>query len=257
MNTAFEKYFLSLYGERWPGLKAALLSPESKISRSCFEGHAEYRMDAASIVAAQVLGVKTGDQVLDLCAAPGGKSLVLLEALGDQGLLTANELSYSRRKRLELVLTDHVPESSRPFVKVTGYDGNRFGLKRAGEFDRVLVDVPCSSERHLLHQDPSMKSWTLSRTQQLARRQYSLLCSAILSLKAGGRLLYSTCSISPAENDEVIERALKRKSDQVQLADCDESLLLNGFEKTEFGYQMFPDRVPGAGPIYFSCLLRK
>lgn len=229
-----------------------MLAPEEKSARSCFQGYATYVMDSASIRAAQALAVQPGDSVLDLCAAPGGKTLVLAEMLDGRGSITANELSRDRKMRLLKVLDDHMPSELREVVQVTGFDGNQFGLKKEGAYDRVLLDAPCSSERHLLHEDPAMADWKESRTKQLAMRQYSLVCSALLALKPGGTLVYSTCSISPLENDGVIERLLKKKGDQVSL-DPDASDLQD-LEKTGFGYQIFPDRAGGAGPIYFSRL---
>jgi 16S rRNA C967 or C1407 C5-methylase (RsmB/RsmF family) len=192
--------------------------------------------------------------VLDACAAPGGKTLILLEELGARGSLVANELSQARRHRLREVIEHHVPSELRNRVEVTGFDANRFGLKRPKEFDRVLLDAPCSSEAHLLEADPLQKDWKESRTRQLAIRQYSLLCSALLTLKVGGTLVYSTCSISPLENDGVVGRLLTRKADQVRI-DPDTADLVD-LEKTEHGYQIFPDRFPGVGPIYLSRLVR-
>ncbi len=252
MNPQFESFFLGVYESRWPSLKQSLLLEERKTERSCFCGYAQYYMDLASIRAAQALGVTPGDQVLDLCAAPGGKALILAEMLQGKGSLVANELSRDRKARLIKVIEEHVPESFRGLINVTGYDGNQFGLKKENTFDRILLDAPCSSERHLLHDDPLMSDWKESRTKQLMMRQYSLICSAVLALKPGGTLIYSTCSISPLENDGVVERLLKKKSDLVGLdLDHDD---LQDLEKTKFGYQMFPDRSEGAGPIYFSRL---
>ena len=257
----FDSFFSEIYGERWPGLREALSRPAERVNRPCFGGYAEYTLDSASIRAAQALKVQAGDRVLDLCAAPGGKALILLEALCGSGPteghpaaghLTANELSSARRRRLDEVIRAHAPESARERVKVTGYDGNLFGLKRAGEFDRVLLDAPCSSERHCVEDDAEMKEWKESRTKQLAQRQYSLLCSAILALKPGGTLVYSTCSISPFENDGVVGRALERKSDLVRLDEETDDLA--DLEKTRFGFQIFPDRANGAGPMYISRL---
>jgi 16S rRNA C967 or C1407 C5-methylase (RsmB/RsmF family) len=83
-------------------------------------------------------------------------------------------------------------------------------------------------------------------------RQYSLICSALLSLRKGGTLVYSTCSISPLENDGVIERVLKKKGDQVELDP--ETGDLSDLERTRCGFQIFPDLAKGAGPIYIARL---
>ena len=247
----FDQFYLGHYGARWDTLKKALLHPAEKTLRSCFNGYADYRMDAASIIAARALAVKAGDQVLDLCAAPGGKTLILAESIGSTGLLVANELSSARRLRLKEVVDSHVPADVRSKIQITSFDGNQFGLKKPNTFDRILLDAPCSSEQHLLEDDPIQKDWKESRTKQLAMRQYSLLCSALLALKPGGTMVYSTCSISPLENDGVIERLLSRKEGQVAL-DLESPDFT--FEKTKFGVQIFPDHHEGVGPIYFSRL---
>jgi 16S rRNA C967 or C1407 C5-methylase (RsmB/RsmF family) len=254
IENAFETHFKGVYGPRWPQLRQSLLSDEVKVSRPCFGGYAHYYLDTASVVAAQALEVKPGDQVLDLCAAPGGKSLILAEMLEGKGLLVANEYSRERRFRLMNVVQEHVPEQYRSLIQITGYDGNQFGLKKANSFDRVLLDAPCSSERHLLQADSEMKDWKESRTKQLSMRQYSLLCSGVLSLKPGGTLVYSTCSISPLENDEVIKKLLKKKGDSVVL-DLPPSIAVG--ERTELGFQIFPDIASGAGPIYFSRIKKR
>jgi 16S rRNA C967 or C1407 C5-methylase (RsmB/RsmF family) len=254
LNSAFEDFFSKIYESRWSDLKRSLILEEPKTQRSCFHGYATYYLDSASVRAAESLRVQPHDEVLDMCAAPGGKTLILAECLSGRGSLVANELSRDRKARLLKVLDEHVPESYRKLIQVTGYDGNQFGLKKPNSFDRILLDAPCSSERHLLHEDPDMKDWKESRTKQLMMRQYSLLCSALLSLKTGGALIYSTCSISPFENDGVVERLLKKKSDQVKV-DPDNADLID-LEQTQFGYQIFPDRANGAGPIYFSRLIK-
>jgi 16S rRNA C967 or C1407 C5-methylase (RsmB/RsmF family) len=270
---AFEQFYQNIYGERWAGLKAALIAPAQRFMRPTFGGFSEYALDAASIRAAQALPIAPGLRVLDMCAAPGGKSLILAEAMANVfltraslsspsasfGELTLNELSSARRLRLKTVIESHVPAEFQKHIQVTGYDANLFGLKRAGDFDRVLLDAPCSSERHLLEADPIQNDWKESRTKQLAHRQYSLLCSAILALKKGGILVYSTCAISPAENDGVIERALQRKGDQIELDTATGDFA--DLEKTKYGFQIFPDQnlnhTLGAGPMFIARLIRK
>jgi 16S rRNA C967 or C1407 C5-methylase (RsmB/RsmF family) len=250
--TAFLEHFSKLYGPRWPALHAALRGEAPKIERDCFSGFSRYTLDSASVRAALALKVQPLDQVLDLCAAPGGKTLVLLECLQGRGSLVANELSSDRRRRLRDVIATHVPKDLQSLVTVTGFDGNQFGLKKKAVFDRVLLDAPCSSERHMMEEDPDVPGWKESRTRQLAMRQYSLICSALLALKDGGTLVYSTCSISPLENDGVIERVLKKKGDRVSLEP--ETGDLSDLEPTRFGFQIFPDRAQGAGPIYIARL---
>jgi 16S rRNA C967 or C1407 C5-methylase (RsmB/RsmF family) len=252
--SAFQRHFESVYGERWPALYQAMRSPAPKVERECFQGYSKYVLDQASIRAAKALMVSPGDSVLDLCAAPGGKTLILAEDLQGTGSLVANELSMARRRRLSEVIESHVPPEQRGLIRITGFDGNLFGLKKKNSFDRILLDAPCSSEAHLIATQPEVPEWKESRTRQLAMRQYSLLCSAILALKEGGVLVYSTCSISPLENDGVIERVLSRKSGQIDRDSADSDL--SDLEKTRFGYQIFPDRFAGSGPIFLSRLVK-
>lgn len=284
----FYKHFEAVYGSRWPELFAALLRPEQQVARQnilspvqnlsvkkwtsfnqkselpgCFwlsEKHGcqpernedelldIYIMDPASVMVARALDVQSGDRVLDMCAAPGGKSLVLIESLKDAGEIFCNDLSPERRERLKKVIQHYVPRDVRDRVWVTGKDGVQFGLKEPDSFDRILLDAPCSGERHILENDNALKEWSPRRAEHLASRQYSLLSGALLAARSGGRIIYSTCSISPTENDEVVRKLLKKKKTAVKLL---EPSIGVGVERTEFGVSFLPDHC-GFGPLYFA-----
>lgn len=209
-----------------------------------------YVMDPASVMVARALEVQSGDRVLDMCAAPGGKSLILIESLAQAGEIFCNDLSPERRERLKKVIQQYVPRSIRDRVWVTGKDGVQFGMKEPDSFDRILLDAPCSGERHILENAQALKEWSPRRTEHLAARQYSLLCSALLAVKPGGRIVYSTCSISPTENDEVIRKFLKKKKNAGKVLDSTTGV---GGEKTEFGTVFLPDQC-GFGPLYYSVI---
>lgn len=275
-----DQFYLDLIGERWNSLKEKLLLPEIKVARwnqfssnsnpdlifSDFERNMEvtrdsqgllqyYIMDYASIFVAQALQVKSGHQVLDMCAAPGGKTLILAEQIGEMGQLIANELSENRRERLVKVIQQYIPRDVRDRIWVTGRDGGKFALSNPQFFDRILIDAPCSGERHLLQDPKAIRDWTPNRSKKLAQRQYALLTAGLLALKSEGQLIYSTCSVSPLENDEVILRLLKKKNNKegqkievIPVPDLSE-----GFERTEFGVQIWPDKT-SFGPMYFSLL---
>lgn len=284
-NQLFESYFSAYYKSRWPALREALSKPERQVLRKnqfvqstdkglsqcdfltdCYwkpetyslkknpEGfYDHYVMDPASVFVARALSVQPEDQVLDMCAAPGGKSLILAEQLGPDGQLIANEISEGRRERLMRVLHEYVPKEKRMQITVKGLDGNQYGLRFAEQFDRVLADVPCSGERHLLENPAEFALWTAKRTAHLAVRQYSLLSSAWLAVRSGGRIVYSTCSISPAENDAVVAKLVKKRS--VQILRLPELEQLSFVEPTERGYQILPD-ICGFGPMYFSVMTK-
>ena len=277
----FDRYFRGVYQSRWPALLLALSEKEKQVLRkNKFVNVAEvglascefldtcywratgytlqknddgfftfYAMDPASVVVALALEVQPGDEVLDLCAAPGGKSLILAEV--EPSLLIANEISESRRERLMRVFHEYIPREARQIVTVKGLDGNQYGLRMPEKFDRVLADVPCSGERHLLENEAELKLWSEKRTKNLAVRQYSLLSSAWLAAKKGGRIVYSTCSISPLENDAVVEKLLKKRKPELLRPKFLQQF--DFLEETQYGYQVLPDRC-GFGPMYFSVL---
>lgn len=283
----FENFYSTIYGDRWPALRAALLAPVRQVARQNrfveasepsrdlerfagfpairlepeerFETKTDsrgllnyYLMDPASISAAAALEVQPGDRVLDLCAAPGGKSLILAEALANKGNLTCNEMSDRRRARLRAVLEDYLPSELRARVQVTGHDGAKWCLYETEAYDRVLLDAPCSGERHLLLDAEELKLWSPARSKNLAVRQYALLASAHAVVRAGGRIVYSTCSLSPLENDQVIARLLKKRQGEVAVRSPQMAPGIHA-EKTEHGWMILPDKT-GFGPIYFSVM---
>ncbi|NXU21848.1 NSUN4 methyltransferase, partial [Thalassarche chlororhynchos] len=165
-----------------------------------------YLMDAASLLPVLALNVQPDDFVLDLCAAPGGKTLALLQT-GVCGHLAANDVSVSRTKRLHQILHSYVPKEIRETVSVTSCDGRDWGQVEGGTFHKVLVDVPCTTDRHsVMEEDNNIfhKRRTKER-QMLPMLQLQLLMAGILATKPGGEVVYSTCSLSPLQNECVIE----------------------------------------------------
>jgi 16S rRNA C967 or C1407 C5-methylase (RsmB/RsmF family) len=279
----FHDYYEDIYEERWPKLCLALTDHPKKIIRSCFgrnpfeneeslepgikwfrpqdheliQAHPEsyYVMDYASYLCAKQLPIKQSDAVLDMCSAPGGKSLILAESLGNNGFLVCNEISKNRRERLKSVLRQYHVDKMNFELTVTGKDGIRFGVTEKEKYDKILLDAPCSSEAHLLQNPKHLKEWSPKRTKKLASLQYGLICSALLALKKGGEMIYSTCSISPLENDLNIKKLIKKKADQFDIVVPSQEVLKLG-ERTEYGVQFLPDQSNGIGPIYF-CHLRR
>jgi 16S rRNA (cytosine1407-C5)-methyltransferase len=273
-SQAFHDYYRGIYGGRWPDLLAALagssrpcglrvldargplglgyelLPPDAADGPSSQPGTeagtATYWLDEASVAAALALPLPEEGQVLDACAAPGGKSLVLAARMGPGVRLLANELSADRRRRLSAVLDSSLPPSVRQRVSVFGADAASLCLRRPGAFDAILLDAPCSSERHVLADPGALAAWTPSRPRALARRQWALLSSAFIMLKEGGHLVYSTCSINPEENDGVAARLVAKAGDSLVV----ERPELAGAEETALGSLILPDRAQGSGPIY-------
>jgi len=172
-----------------------------------------YPMNPSSLFAASALGVQPGDEVLDLAAAPGGKSLVLAAALSRNGEPTGRlalvEPIKARFHRLRANM-------QRCGVLQADYyqrDGRGVGAAVPERFDRVLLDAPCSSEARFHSADPlSTRHWSLRKVRDCARKQKSLLKSAFRALKPGGTLIYSTCSFSLEENERVVDSLLRRET---------------------------------------------
>ncbi|MCL2320256.1 MAG: 16S rRNA methyltransferase, partial [Treponema sp.] len=113
-------------------------------------------------------------------------------------------------------------------------------------FEAILLDAPCSSERHVIQSAKALADWTPARPRSLARRQWSLLSAAFLLLKPGGSLVYATCALSPEENDGPVSRLLSKYSDAIELDDPD----FPEGEKTSYGRLILPDTSNGMGPMY-------
>jgi 16S rRNA (cytosine1407-C5)-methyltransferase len=254
MNPAFEKYYFELFGERWAGLRESLFLPAASIPYN--EGLLKpYIMDGASVLAAKSLRLPERGIILDACAAPGGKSLVLASLMAAEVQLLSNELSSERRRRLKNVLDEHLSEGKRRMVTVSGFDAAKLGGKKAerNRFDAILLDVPCSSERHVIQNPKALAEWTAARPRSLSRRQWSLLSAAFLLLKPRASLVYATCTFSTEENDGPVSRLLEKYSDEVEIDEPDFAL----GEKTKYGRLILPDESGGMGPMYVARFWKK
>ncbi|XP_065512476.1 5-methylcytosine rRNA methyltransferase NSUN4 [Caloenas nicobarica] len=225
-----------------------------------------YLMDAASLLPVLALNVQPDDFVLDLCAAPGGKTLALLQT-GACGHLAANDISISRTKRLYQILHSYVPKEIRKTVSVTSCDGRDWERLEGGTFHKVLVDVPCTTDRHSVMEDDNNifhKRRTKER-QMLPMLQLQLLMAGILATRPGGELVYSTCSLSPLQNEHVIERALEIAETQFNIAIHVEDLshfralfrdTFSFFSDCRLGELVLPHLTANFGPMYFCKLCR-
>lgn len=267
-ESAFDQFYSSLWAERWPSVKAHLQAEKPKVSLfSTLNGESgirrlgsnDYLIDPASLLVAAQLTVVGTDSILDLCAAPGGKSLALIAFSEGSGRYLLNEYSENRRARLLRVLKEHLSDDVLARVEVKGWNGERFGLKFARQFNKVLVDVPCSGERYQLSHPEKLKEWSIKSSKSLAIRQHSLLCSGFECLKPGGRLVYATCSLSRLENEEVIRKFLKKRSKQGALlkpAASPRLAILPKLAPAEFGDYILPDENSSMGPLYFAVIER-
>lgn len=265
----FELYYSKLYGSRWQNLKEAFFKDNSAVSYHVPGAEKEYFLDSASVLAALSLPLKGAENILDLCAAPGGKTLVLASRMDDEAKLSSNERSPERKHRLSTVVQTCLPAEISERITVSCSDGATWCKRQTECFDRILLDAPCSSERHVIADPKYLNTWSLSRIKTVTMEQWALLSSACRLLEVGGILLYSTCALCLQENDEMIEKLFKKfnKKDNVftlleasprveEIESCC-NIVLPGVEKTKYGYQILPDKAGGAGPIYFSILQKQ
>ncbi|MDR2178240.1 MAG: 16S rRNA methyltransferase [Treponema sp.] len=266
-NAAFENYYRAIYGSRWASLRESLLAP---VPGAAFdEGLVKaYTLDYASVLAARSLRLPCPctegppAEILDACAAPGGKALVIAGRLREGQRLLANEFSTARRRRLLAALDEHLDTGKRERVRVSGFNAAALGRRRDewGRFGGILLDVPCSSERHVLGSARELSRWTEARPRFLAGRQWALLSAAFLLLKPGGSLVYATCALDPGENDGVAGRLLEKygarpdKNGDAETAGTSAVFLdrpdFAEGEATVYGRIILPDRCGGMGPMY-------
>ena len=169
-----------------------------------------YVQEAASMMPAEVLQPEPGELVLDMCASPGSKTTQMAAMMENSGLLIANDVTGIRMKPLGLNLQRNGIFN----VVSTLMRGQQFGRLDA-KFDRVLVDAPCSGTGTIRRNPETLKIWNPGMIKRLSRTQKTLIESGFKALKTGGRLVYSTCSLEPEEDEEVVDSLLKRHPDAV------------------------------------------
>lgn len=196
-----------------PEYSCALLWPEQIPLGTPLPGVAEkliYPMNRSSLAPVIAMDVQPGERVLDACAAPGGKAIALYDELYDQphgqGEFVANDVSRQRVQRLRTVLRDFRCDQAEVWCK----QAETIFKKYPASFDKILLDAPCSSEKHVYTNTHYLQQWTPARIRHLRYRQIALINGLWLALKPTGRLVYATCAVNRAENEDVIADFLQR-----------------------------------------------
>ncbi len=194
-----------------------------------------YSQEPSAMIAAELMPVKKGDKVLDLCAAPGGKSTQLAAKMGGSGLLVSNEVIGSRAK----ILCENIERMGITNAVVTNMYPEKMEKLFEEFFDEIMVDAPCSGEGMFRKDDVAVQEWSIEHTEACAVRQLGILESAYKMLKPGGYLVYSTCTFAKVENEAV----------------CDEFTKLHPDTKVIEMHRLMPHKVKGEG--HFSALIHK
>ncbi|MBN2767154.1 MAG: rRNA cytosine-C5-methyltransferase [Paludibacteraceae bacterium] len=214
-----------------------------------FHAGAYYVQEASSMFLQQVVNQFFSDaqSVLDLCAAPGGKSTLLAQTLSHDCLLVSNEIVRQRA----YVLAENLNKWGRGNVMVTNNEAAAFS-KLTHFFDAIVVDAPCSGEGMFRKDKAAINEWSLQNVAMCALRQKDILSDVWDALKPGGVLVYSTCTYNRSENEDNIKWAAAELDAEILLPDT------SGFPeivKTEAGCRFYPHRLRGEG--FFISVLRK
>ncbi|XP_074659745.1 5-cytosine rRNA methyltransferase NSUN4-like [Tubulanus polymorphus] len=224
-----------------------------------------YLLDGASVLPVIALDLKMGDSVLDLCSGPGGKSLQILQTL-TPGRLVCNDKSSKRLTRVRNVMEQYFPNT---LVKETVLFMNKQGehFDEGLEFDKVLVDVPCLTDRHILNENDNsyFKSGRTHERVMLPSLQKTLLLRALQLCKPGGSVVYSTCTLSMPQNDGVVQAALEDiwHESNIEVVVNDLKIIqytfsdyFTFFPACRFGLLVLPQIRNNFGPMYICKLTR-
>ncbi|MBN2537852.1 RsmB/NOP family class I SAM-dependent RNA methyltransferase [candidate division WOR-3 bacterium] len=165
-----------------------------------------YVQEAASMVPPLVLGAEPGETVLDLCAAPGSKTTQLAAMMENTGLVVANDYSQARLRGL----VGNVDRAGCLNVVITRMDGVALVRNWPGSCDRVLVDAPCTCEGTVRRSARVLDQWSLDAIARFSQLQKGLAVAGYHALKPGGTMVYSTCTLAPEENEEVVDYLARR-----------------------------------------------
>lgn len=256
LRTNPRKFGISISEEQIPWCDTGIFLNErpSFTLDPIFHSGAYYVQEASSMFVEQAFRQieRTNNRiVLDLCAAPGGKSTHLLGLLESSDLLVSNEVIRSRVS----VLDENIRKWGHQNVVVCSNDPTDFSHLE-GLFDIVLVDAPCSGEGLFRRDASAIQQWSVDNTNLCATRQRRILADIWPALKSGGYLIYSTCTFNPAENEENLKWLAENNEIEsiripIQESWGVEELEINGL----FGYRFLPHKVKGEG--FFLTLIRK
>ncbi len=224
-----------------------------------------YIQDSASMMPVMLYDadrLKDSPLILDLAASPGGKTTHLIGRSLDRGLVLANDSSASRIPALKTVLKNWGSVNH----AVTQFPGESYGDWFPNTFDLILLDAPCSMQSLVSLDSHPMRPITEREEKALAQRQTALLKSALMALRPGGQIVYSTCTLSPDEDEAVVDAVLKTFSGKVRVCDAAERIPWPAPGITSANGQQFDPAVKGAVRLwphryetagFFACLLQK
>ena len=206
-----------------------------------------YLQEASAMSAVALLDPQPGERVCDLCAAPGGKTTQIAGRMTGEGFLLCNEINPKRAR----ILGQNIERMGVANALVTNEHPQRLADKYPGFFDRVLIDAPCSGEGMFRKEESAVTDWSQETVEMCARRQGEILRSGAKLLRPGGRLVYSTCTFAPEENEQAIENFLTDHPEFTR-----EPVDAPWFTPAgEGAFRLWPHKLLGEG--HFAAVLRK
>ena len=206
-----------------------------------------YLQEASAMSAVALLDPKPGERVCDLCAAPGGKTTQIAGRMMGKGFLLCNEIHPKRAR----ILSKNIERMGVPHALVTNEHPEKLAQRLPGSFDRVLIDAPCSGEGMFRKEEAAVTDWSVETVQMCARRQAEILDSGALLVRPGGRLVYSTCTFAPEENEQTVAAFLQRHPEFEP-----EAVSAPWFTPAGEGqFRLWPHKLLGEG--HFAAVLRK
>ena len=206
-----------------------------------------YLQEASAMAPVMLLDPQPGERICDLCAAPGGKTTQIAGRLAGAGFLLCNEINPKRAK----ILSRNIERLGVANALVTNEHPAILADRYAGFFDRVLIDAPCSGEGMFRKEEAAVTDWSPETVEMCARRQAEILHSGARLVRPGGRLVYSTCTFAPQENEEAVAQFLQTHPEFVP-----EEVEAPWFTPGENGsFRLWPHKLLGEG--HFAAVLRR
>lgn len=220
-----------------------------------------YIQDASAMAVVELMDIAPHEKVLDLCAAPGGKSTQIADKLQNTGLLVANEIVPSRAK----ILSYNIERMGITNTIVLNESVEKIANILPNYFDKVLVDAPCSGEGMFRKNESAIDEWKNTDIYSCAIRQLGILEEAAKCVKSGGTLVYSTCTFNLEENEKVIEKFLTKHADFYIYSPPFSRMFSSGFNLEKFGekthidttkcIRLFPHKLNCEG--HFICVMKR
>ena len=249
-----DEKFLSLYPEvtKHPVVPHAYIYDKNKydLGKSIYhELGCFYIQEPSAMIPSYLLSPRKGDIVLDLCAAPGGKSVQASFLMENQGMIISNDLSRSRCS----AILENVERLGLGNITITNNDFSKIYHKYLNYFDHIILDAPCSGSGMFRKDDKMIKDWSYNKVIKFQEVQKELIMYSYQMLKPGGTMVHSTCSFSKEEDEDVVSYLLENSD--ATLVEIEKNPLFYVNKDNPLGIHLLPSIFPGEG--HYICVIKK